>query len=415
MKQKKTSYPLAILLSTLSTFLPFGGVYYLIYALTHMEKPLTESGDIPVFPVIVAIVTVLQWLIFRQPLKNMYQQAVQDNEYDEFGVSKKRSYQNLTRKEREQMNLQKMADMERLLSSSVLKKIVRKGSENPDEELDSMIGIEPVKQKTREMVARMKFEQEMQKDKKKKKGQTVGSMSGRHMVFYGSAGTGKSTIGRIMAGFLYKYGYIKENKCVEIDGNFLKAGAESAVKTKLIVQKAFDGVLFIDEAYAIVDGTGEFGKEIIATLIKEMEDNRDRFIIILAGYKMDMKRLLDTNEGFKSRIKEYLNFPDYTIEEMQQIFTMMARQQGFSVSSSALENFAIRAEKEKKLSSFGNGRTVRNILDESIDRHAMNYGMGSLSGIAASGNPAVKNEQPVECRYLLCGIDVNTEINLNVL
>ena len=141
LKPKKTSYPLAILLSTLSTFLPFGGVYYLIYTLTHMEKPLTESGDIPVFPVIVAIVTVLQWLILRQPLKNMYQQAVQDNEYDEFGVSKKKSYQNLTRKEREQMDLQKMADMERLLSSSVLKKIVKKGSENPDEELDSMIGI----------------------------------------------------------------------------------------------------------------------------------------------------------------------------------------------------------------------------------------------------------------------------------
>ena len=94
---------------------------------------------------------------------------------------------------------------------------------------------------------------------------------------------------------------------------------------------------------------------------------------------MDMKRLLDTNEGFKSRIKEYLNFPDYTIEEMQQIFTMMARQQGFSVSISAPENFVVRAEKEKKLSSFGNGRTVRNILEESIDRHAMNYGMGILS------------------------------------
>ena len=91
-------------------------------------KPLTESNDIPVFPVIVAIVTVLQWLILRQPLKNMYQQAVQDNEYDEFGVSKKKSYQNLTRKEREQMDLQKMADMERLLSSSVLNRRVRQGN-----------------------------------------------------------------------------------------------------------------------------------------------------------------------------------------------------------------------------------------------------------------------------------------------
>lgn len=415
MKQKKTSYPLAILFSTLNTLFPFCGICYLVYFLTHMEKPMTDSNQI-ILPVAIAVVAILQYLILRQPLKNMYQQAIQDNEYDEFGISKKKTYQNLTRKEREQMDLQKLADMEQLLSSSVLKKIVKKGSENPDEDLDSMIGIEPVKQKTREMVARMKFEQEMQKDKKKKKkGQTFGSMSGRHMVFYGSAGTGKTSLARILTGFLYKYGYIKENKCVEIDGNFLKAGTESAVKTKLIIQKSFGGVLFIDEAYAIVDGTGEFGKEIIATLIKEMEDNRDRFIIILAGYKKDMKRLLDTNEGFKSRIKEYLNFPDYTIEEMQQIFTLMARQQGFSVSTSALENFAIRAEKETKLSSFGNGRTVRNILDESIDRHAMNYGMSNLKNISEYGEPIKEKEQPVECKYLLCGMDVNTEINMNVL
>ena len=310
-----------------------------------------------------------------------------------------------------------MADMERLLSSSVLKKVIKQGSSNPEEELNRLVGIEPVKQKTREMVARMKFEQESKKSKKNRKKSlpSNGSMSGRHMVLYGSPGTGKTTLVRILTGFLYQYGYIKENKCVEIDGNFLKAGAESATKTKLIVQKAFDGVLFIDEAYAIVEGTGEFGKEVIATLIKEMEDNRDRFIVVLAGYKNDMKRLLDANEGFKSRIKEYLNFPDYTAPEMLQIFELMAQEQGFTVSPAAQQNFNIRVEKERRLSSFGNGRTARNVLDESIDKHALNYGMGILANCGENGLPVKEKEVPYENRMRLCGVDVSTEVNENVL
>lgn len=572
--KRKTNYPLAILLNVLSVSAPVASGIWLI--LVYLQGRTVEKNDgfgktvevtekylsIPIL--ILTIVLFAVYLILRVPLKNMYQQAVQDNEYDEFGMSKKKSYQNLTRKEREQMDLQKMADMERLLSSSVLKKIVKKGSENPEEDLNRLIGIEPVKQKTREMAARMKFEQEIKKEEKKNKNapKTGGSMSGRHMVFYGSAGTGKAqplyskvltpkgftamanlnigdevvsgigrishilgiypqgkkavyeltlengiscrcsdehlwtlqtetdtvlnryrtlelkqimqnfdresyyipvadvtnyrmhkgyllksityigeeecqciyiddeshtyitdnyiithntTVARIITGFLYQYGYIKENKCVEIDGNFLKAGSESGVKTKLICQKAFDGVLFIDEAYSIVEGTGEYGREVIATLIKEMEDNRDRFVLILAGYKNDMNRLLSTNEGFKSRIKEYLYFPDYDVSEMSKIFELMAHEQHFEVSQAAFENFAVRIEAERKLATFGNGRTVRNVLDESIDRHALHYGSGELSKFTVNGYPADDKVPATDCKYLLCGIDVSTEINRNVL
>ena len=166
----------------------------------------------------------------------------------------------------------------------------------------------------------------------------MGSMSGRHMVFYGSPGTGKTTVARIITGFLYKYGYIKENKYVEIDGNFLKAGAESGTKTKMICQKA-----------------------------------------------EDMNRLLMTNEGFKSRIKEYLQFPDYTTPEMVEIFELMAKEQNITVTPAAIENLEIRVENERKLSTFGNGRTARNVLDEAIDKHALNYGMGKLSGCDEDG------------------------------
>lgn len=420
MKNRKTSYPLTILLQTISTILPIAGVIFMVLMI--MIKPDWYGLTAKQWEYIgyaAAFVSFTQWVIFRQPLKKMYAKALQDNEYDEFGMSKKKSYDNLTRKEREAMDMQKTAQMESLLSSSVLKRIIRKGSTSPEKDLEAMIGIHSVKTKTTEMAARMKFEQDTRKSRKKKQASGSNSMSGRHMVFYGSAGTGKTSIARIITGFLYKYGYIKENKCVEIDGNFLKAGEESATKTRLILQKAYGGVLFIDEAYTIMDGSGGYGKEVIATLIKEMEDNRDKLIVILAGYKNDMKRLLDANEGFKSRIKEYLEFPDYTTEEMKEIFVAMAHAEGFVVSEEALENFEIRCAKERKLSSFGNGRTVRNILDETIDRHALNYGKGILSkkeSTTANNVPEeLKEWRNDKLKFVLCGCDVSTAVNKAVL
>lgn len=412
MKQRKTNYPLSIFLSVLSTGVGVCGIgqllYYYIQVGANHEPPLPFEATVAIF-----IATLMQWVVLKRPLSNMRQKAIQDNEYDENGVSKKKSYENLTRSEREQMDLQKVAQMEALLSSSVLQKIKKKGSENPEKDLAALIGIQAVKTKTTEMVARMKFERDSKKGKRKNAGGS--SMSGRHMVFYGSAGTGKTSVARIIAGFLYQNGYIKENKCVEIDGNFLKAGEDSATKTRMIIQKAYGGVLFIDEAYTIIDGSGGYGKEVVATLIKEMEDNRDKLIIVLAGYKDDMKRLLDANEGFKSRIKEYLEFPDYNTQEMKEIFTAMAHSEGFVVSEEALSNFEIRCNKERKLSSFGNGRTARNILDEALDKHALNYGQGRLTrkGFDSKGKEIILENK--ENKFVLCGCDVSTTLNTAVL
>lgn len=395
---KKTNYALVIVLSAASTILPVAGVVFLVYE-------TAKRGGASVLGTVLFIIAIAQWVIFKQPLKNMYQKAVQDNEYDEFGRSKKKSYANLTRREREEMDLQKAAQMEQLLSTSVLKKITKKGSQNPEKDLQELIGLQSVKTKVTEMAARMEFERETDSGRKRKEKRQYGA-NGRHFVFYGSAGTGKTTVARIIAGFLYKYGYIKENKCVEVDGNFLKSGEMSDAKTKLLIQQAYGGVLFIDEAYAIIDGGSDYGKAVIATLIKEMEDNRGKFTVILAGYKNDMKRLLDANEGFKSRIKEYLEFPDYNNEEMKKIFESMAHASGFAVSLGAIENFSVRCEKERKLPSFGNGRTARNILDEAIDRHALNYGQGKLTrtenGITY-GN--------AENKFMLCACDVSTSVN----
>ena len=412
----KKNYPLALVLNIVSLLAMLAGCVYgaaIILNGTHYEEAgfgavkevagATE-GQIQMAAVI-AVVSVVQFLILRKPLHNMLHEAIMENEYDEFGRNKKKTFDNLTRQEREEMDRQQTALMEQLLPSGVLKKITKKGSENPEKDLEKLVGLHEVKQKVTEMAARMKFEMDAYKDMKKKSKNPTG-MNGRHFVFFGNPGTGKTTVARIIAGFLYKNGYIKKNKVIEINGGMLKAGEMSEQKTKLIIQAAYDGVLFIDEAYSIIEGNAEYGKAAIAELIKEMEDNRDRFTVILAGYKKDIKRLLDSNEGFKSRIKEYLEFPDYSDMEMAQIFTDMAHDSGFGITAGALENFNIRLKSERTLPSFGNGRTVRNILDEAIDKHALNYGQGIL------GDDEHTN---MEYRFFLCEPDVSVTPNKNVL
>lgn len=289
-------------------------------------------------------------------------------EYDEFGMKKKQSRFDFTKDEQRQIDMNQTANMERIIGKSTLKSITKQGSKNPEKDLNELIGLAPVKDKVNEMVARMKFE----RTDLKKKGSN-NALSGRHMVFYGSPGTGKTTVARIITGFLYKYGYIKENKVIEVDGNFLKAGSlgDTTIKTKVLIRQAYGGVLFIDEAYSL--GESEFGEQAIATLIKEMEDNRDKFIIILAGYTENMKELIKTNPGFASRIKEYISFPDYDETEMRQIFLYMAGQQNFAIDQDTYDVFDVRISKESPLMTFGNARTVRSILDEAIDLHALNY------------------------------------------
>ena len=343
---------------------------------------------------IVGLVLCEVGMLLSKTFNSMRVETRRDVEYDEFGLSKsKGTYERLSKQEREAIDLQKTARMEQIVNSSAIKKMTHEGSTNPQKDMDEMIGLASVKEKMREMVARMKFDSQ---DKSRMKSEN--GISGRHMVFFGSPGTGKTTVARILTGFLYKYGYIKKNKVVEVDGNFLKAGIDTAIKTELTVRQAFDGVLFIDEAYALMDSGDGSGREAIATLIKQMEDHRDRFILILAGYTGEMQMLLNANPGFESRVKEYLDFPDYSNEEMKEIFVRMAEQNGFTVSSDALEAFDERITKERRLRSFGNARTARNILDESIDRHSLNYVDGRLDR---------------KDRYCLCGIDISRELKRN--
>lgn len=381
MKNKTLKYYLILFLSMLVNILPLGGIALIIMMRNTMGM-------------ILGGILIVARLALEAPLKNARVQARRDVEYDEFGLSKtKGKYEYLSKAERDQIDLQKTADMERIMNTSAMKKMTKKGSENPQKDMDELIGLRPVKEKMEEMVARMQFEQMTNKDKKKK--DHTNSMSGRHMVFYGAPGTGKTTVARIITGFLYQFGYIKENKCVEVDGNFLKAGGDTALKTELVIRQAYGGVLFIDEAYSLMDSADGSGKEAVAALIKQMEDNRDRFILIMAGYTNEMKHLLNANPGFESRIKEYLDFPNYDEEEMREIFTFMAKQQGFTVHKEAYEAFDERMYKERQLVSFGNARTARNVLDETMDKHALNYVRGAI---------------PQTAKFMICEPDISRNL-----
>ena len=313
---------------------------------------------------------------WRQKLRDLV-------EYDENGLSKTHGqFSQLSRKEREAIDRQKTLDAERILSATTFKTICHDGSQNCHEELDRLIGLQNVKDRIHEMEARMDYEKKAESDNKDKhkrrKYNRTQTLSSMHMMFYGKPGTGKTTVARIMTGLLYEYGYIRKNQCVEIDGNFFNglSVGESSKRANMLITKSLGGVIFIDEAYALLSNGG--GQEVIATIVKAMEDHRDEIVFIFAGYEKEMEKLVRSNPGIESRIKYHLYFEEYNLGELKQIFKEMAHEKNLLVSEKLLDAFSNEIMYKKSQPDFGNARTVRNMLDTIIDKHAVNLRNGSI-------------------------------------
>ena len=227
-----------------------------------------------------------------------------------------------------------------------------------DEELDRLAGLASVKKTIRKIRAYAK------KNK-------ADSDFNLHMCFYGNPGTGKTEVARILSRILYDAGVLDEAKLVETDAHGLLGSyvGQTAPKTRAKIDEAMGGVLFIDEAYALADsnqagGNAAYGEEAISVLLKEMEDRRGRICIILAGYKKEMRNLLEANPGFESRIQFTLEFPDYDRDELGEIAESFLAKKKYSIEKDALERILDTAEYFRKRPNFANARTVRNILDQ---------------------------------------------------
>ena len=195
-----------------------------------------------------------------------------------------------------------------------------------------------------------------------------------HMVFSGNPGTGKTMIARLMARIYKTLGILEKGHLVEVDRSALVAGyvGQTATKTMEVLEKAKGGVLFIDEAYTLSRGAeNDFGQEAIDTMLKYMEDHRDEIVVIVAGYVELMEEFVHSNPGLESRFNRFMHFPDYTGEELMEIFQMRCEKNCYVLNEEA------KAEVQKYLSNvsethktFGNGRGVRNLFEKILVEQA---------------------------------------------
>ena len=232
--------------------------------------------------------------------------------------------------------------------------------------LDGLVGLGGVKKEISNLAAYLNLQI--------KRGET-NTFQGKHYVFTGNPGTGKTTVARIMADVFKTLGIVSRGQLVEADRAKLVAGysGQTAIKTNQLVDQAMGGVLFIDEAYTLKSNDGEsFGAEAIDTLLKRLEDDRGKFICIVAGYTDQMHDFIDTNPGLKSRFTQTIHFDDYTPDELTQIFINLAKGKSFTIDEETegaihreFEQLYLRRDK-----NFGNAREARRIFDGAVERQS---------------------------------------------
>ncbi|WP_411030729.1 tetratricopeptide repeat protein [Spongiimicrobium sp. 3-5] len=237
-------------------------------------------------------------------------------------------------------------------------------------DLEKLIGLDNIKKEINVLINFIKVEK-----MRSQQGMSSTKLS-LHLVFQGPPGTGKTTVARLLGRIFRAMGIIGKGHVIEVDRSHLigQYVGQTAPKTNEVIDSALNGVLFIDEAYTLNSSGGgnDFGSEAIATLLKRMEDDRDRLIVVVAGYKQDMDKFIKSNSGLQSRFNRYMDFGDYSPTELMQIFQLFCSNNNYQISeagiptlSSFFEQIYLNRDKH-----FGNGRTVRNVFEKVVESQA---------------------------------------------
>ncbi|MCL2622989.1 MAG: AAA family ATPase [Planctomycetaceae bacterium] len=238
-------------------------------------------------------------------------------------------------------------------------------------ELEALIGLAGVKSEVKKLIDFLKVQQMRRQHGLKESGQSL------HYVFTGNPGTGKTTVARILGKIFHGFGILTTTNLIESDRSGLIAGyvGQTALKTDEVIERALDGVLFIDEAYTLSRsgaGSGDFGQEAIDTLLKRMEDHRNRLIVIVAGYPEPMQEFLRSNPGLQSRFTRFIAFEDYSVQEMCRIFEKFCTDNEYNLTPKARINAFLLfvTARSRRDETFGNARFVRNVYEMAVTKHS---------------------------------------------